>query len=520
MAGIKIALVEDVKSFLTGMKKSEDATDKFADSLDDLSRGGDDALDKLERSFRDVQQAGSKAGKDVGDDLNRGFDKAGEGAQEFEREAASTARESAASFDGSAESIGDAFQEVAANAFAGFGPAGAAAGLAAAVGLGIALQALTSADEKAREVYETSKELASTLRETGGDEAALADTLNSRWEEFAAILTNSGAGIKGLIGEEMTTAVDQIVTLLDAGTISAKQLDAAFRGQTGEARIRGLASVINDLAEADQKVIRSNQGLTPSQARVHTATVQLRGEFEKLLTQEEQANALNRALAESAGMTVDAYLNQVAATEKAAAVQEAYGDAIASAGEPVGVYEGILDRKNTAEQNAAQATADATEDATDSWEDYAKDVSVTVTDLIGEWERQAAAAQTFNDNLAIIAAAGGQALADELRAQGPEVAGAVADVLAHAGPTEQRDAIAAHANATGAEVGRGISTGLSSQQQTFSDAVNGFVAGIPVPSLTVPVKVDHAQAEKDLRDWINRGRSTVKVGVQHVPQAV
>jgi hypothetical protein len=89
-------------------------------------------------------------GDDVGKHMDDGFKKAGDGADDFKEEAGSTAREVAASFDGSADSIAGGFQELAANAFAGFGPAGAIAGLAAAAGIGV-LFAQIQADSEAAE---------------------------------------------------------------------------------------------------------------------------------------------------------------------------------------------------------------------------------------------------------------------------------------------------------------------------------------------------------------------------------
>lgn len=132
------------------------ALEKVADSLDDMARDGADAGEKLERSFREIADSAKKESKKVGDSFGdntkRGFQRAEGGLKDFKRESESTARESAASFDGSAQSIGDAFQEVSANAFSGFGPAGAVAGLAAAAGIGLVSSALITAQEDADEL--------------------------------------------------------------------------------------------------------------------------------------------------------------------------------------------------------------------------------------------------------------------------------------------------------------------------------------------------------------------------------
>ncbi|MGB3375325.1 MAG: hypothetical protein WBA87_09315, partial [Microbacterium sp.] len=93
-------------------------------------------------------------------DVKRGMRRAEDGVEEFKSEAASTAKEAAASFDGSAESIADAFQETAANAFAGFGPAGAAAGIAVAAGAGVIVEHFTKIKEAADEARESAFQMA------------------------------------------------------------------------------------------------------------------------------------------------------------------------------------------------------------------------------------------------------------------------------------------------------------------------------------------------------------------------
>lgn len=132
------------------------ALDDLADDTSDAGSDGARDIGKLESALKDVESASGKTGRSIGRDMDDGFDKAKRGANDFKDEANSSAREAAASFDGSAESIGETFQEVAANALAGFGPLGAAAGLAMAAGLGVGMQQL----EKFNEAVETSRETA------------------------------------------------------------------------------------------------------------------------------------------------------------------------------------------------------------------------------------------------------------------------------------------------------------------------------------------------------------------------
>ncbi|MEV8370139.1 hypothetical protein [Microbacterium sp. NPDC064584] len=149
---IKIKWLSDDDDATRGARRVRDSLADVADELE----GVDDEAKRTERTladtFDDVERDASRAGRKIGTDLDDGFRKASKGADEFKQEANSVARESAASFDDSAESIGDAFQEVAANAFGGFGPAGVAAGIAAAAGLGVAMQAITEQQEAADEL--------------------------------------------------------------------------------------------------------------------------------------------------------------------------------------------------------------------------------------------------------------------------------------------------------------------------------------------------------------------------------
>lgn len=148
----KLAKVDAGRDLERDLDKAQDATEDLKDELDDTR----DKLKKL-----------GFAAKDAGDDAKRGMQGAEDGVKEMGEEAQSTAKEAAASFDGSAESILDAFQEVAANAFAGFGPAGALAGLAIAAGIGIAVGKFQEAEEAAEELRQKAIEYADEAREAG-----------------------------------------------------------------------------------------------------------------------------------------------------------------------------------------------------------------------------------------------------------------------------------------------------------------------------------------------------------------
>lgn len=191
--GISIAIASDTTAFDRGVRQGiVDPLEQAVDVLDDVAKAGDTAGDKLDDAMRDAQRSTDglsdemrelkdriedatrksrdlgDAGKRAGADYDDGLDRAKDGVNEFRDEANSTAREAAASFDGSAESIGDAIQEVTANAFAGFGPVGAVAGLAAAAGIGLAMAGFEDVAQAQEESERRVDEWAQTFIDAGG----------------------------------------------------------------------------------------------------------------------------------------------------------------------------------------------------------------------------------------------------------------------------------------------------------------------------------------------------------------
>lgn len=164
---INIDLVADVKGVIKGTDRISDALDDVADDLKDLGKDGDKLEDKVSSAFKGMADNARKAGKDIGREVKDGTEKAGDGLKDMRDESVSTARESAASF-GSIEDAADSLQEILANAFAGFGPAGAAAGLAAAVGIGLAISAAQEAAETNNAAKEKAVEMIDAIAEAGG----------------------------------------------------------------------------------------------------------------------------------------------------------------------------------------------------------------------------------------------------------------------------------------------------------------------------------------------------------------
>lgn len=133
MAGITLNVFGNFRDFIRGTQDTSRALDKVADSLDDVAKDGAKDVERLERSFRDLTDTAKRETKDAGDSIKKNV---GGGLRDLKDEAGQSGREAAASFTGSFDDVGDFAQETLANGLAGFGPIGAAAGIAAAAGLG------------------------------------------------------------------------------------------------------------------------------------------------------------------------------------------------------------------------------------------------------------------------------------------------------------------------------------------------------------------------------------------------
>jgi len=188
---------DDIRDALKQMGVQADdarrAVDKLGDDFKDVGREGEKGVDKLEEALKDAQRETDRLGDDAddaGDKARRGMKRAEEGVKDFKEEAQQSARETAASFDGSFESIADLAQEVAANAFAGFGPAGAAAGIAAAAGLGVVVNQFEKIQEASDEALQSAFEFAYGIGSAfdAADKVAAVASWASDQEKFKQVL--------------------------------------------------------------------------------------------------------------------------------------------------------------------------------------------------------------------------------------------------------------------------------------------------------------------------------------------
>jgi len=271
MAGINIDADIQARGFIKGVDDMADALGELQDSVEEVQKDGDKSLEKLEKSFAEV----AKASRDAGDDVKKGFggstkeglrDAEG-GLKDFKEESVSTAKESAASFDGSAESIVDSFQEIAANAFVGFGAAGAIAGLAAAAGIGVASAAIVQAEEDSKEATARVQDFGNAIIDTGFSTASL-EKIN---ENLRLILGNADDAPKkfkdieeaakktGLKASTLALAYagneDAIDSMVDAATAAYKPIaeGAAALGVAVGEQGEAYADVVTELKKVQEE---------------------------------------------------------------------------------------------------------------------------------------------------------------------------------------------------------------------------------------------------------------------------
>lgn len=161
------------------LDKLDDGVDRAGKNLRDYADDARDAARKIKGAFDDIADASRKSTDDVDDDL----DDAKRGLDDFKDEAAGSGREAAASFGGGFDDITGFVQETAANAFSGFGPLGAAAGVAAAIGIGVITKAFGDAKESAEEARQSVSDWVQAFVDGLGEIQEA--TIQSKLQEFA-----------------------------------------------------------------------------------------------------------------------------------------------------------------------------------------------------------------------------------------------------------------------------------------------------------------------------------------------
>jgi predicted transcriptional regulator len=232
--------------------------------------------------------------------MDRGFDKAKKGADDFKQESGSTLRETAASISSLEDGLG-AVQEVAANAFAGFGPVGAGAGLVAALGFGLLLENLN----KQNEATELLKQRFADAYQTAAEEGRAYLDVQQILAEANDLSFNP----------ERVEEYNQAVK--DAKTLGLEANDVVLARSGDEEALQKVLDRTNDLRkEVDADFIRSRSTeaaeLLQVQGRYDTLGKVYGDNATKAQTAQERKNKLHEREREEAAKTKKALQDMVA----------------------------------------------------------------------------------------------------------------------------------------------------------------------------------------------------------------
>lgn len=399
-----------------------------------------------------------------------------DGVKEMGEEANSTAKEAAASFDGSAESIIDAFQEVAANAFAGFGPAGALAGLAIAAGIGIAVGEFQKAEEAAEELRQKAIEYADEAREAGVSTDA--------WVTSAARIVDR---IKEL---EETKSTDFRFFWQDDPSKLEKWTDALAEMGRGSDEVNQVLSASDDVLKDYTRSLEKSQDALMEEIQLRRETVDITNEAEVAKTQAlvDEYEAHQEVLDQLSEETdLRAQAQESSERQSAAGIDGALAQAEAE------------EEKAERIASAEQAVQDSVTSAYDSMRNAATEYATTEDGAldINRWltytQEHAAAVATYQSNLQSMRLSPDQwsnlmEMPEDARMQW------VAQFVAL--PEAARDPYAAALNDLG-------SSGGSSAAVAFDDSFN--------PDADVEISAETGKAEADLSDVSRDRTAEIKV---------
>lgn len=354
---ISISIASETRAFQKGVKDGIiEPLDGAIESIEDLGKAGDDTGEQLTDSMKDAQKKTELLGDeytdlkkkidDVGKQSKDSFkgmrdasDKAGEGVSELKDEAKSTAKEAAASFDGSAESIVDAFQEVSANAFAGFGPAGMVAGLAVAAGIGIATQAFQANEEQSKEAAQAISDFGLAIIESGQASAEI-DFVNANIKK---IITNAdGAGKK-------LKDIERLVSIYPSMAGDVGLLTQAYAGNK-DAIDLVIGKMKEEMVYRDRRLGRTTEQIMADQSMIEGLNVEV-SILEKIKTGVETAAAVEKGWIESGGEARQARKSEMDA------INQAYDDAAGNVTDFVNKETGLFDTKAYIESMQRRETA-------------------------------------------------------------------------------------------------------------------------------------------------------------------
>jgi ABC-type transporter Mla subunit MlaD len=442
---IDIAFTADTSKVVKETKNIGDALEKVADELEDtgkdakdldtkvsaafksMSKDADTAADKMDDSlsgtFRQMGQDAKRAGDDIGREVKSGTDKAGEGLEEMKAESAGTAREAAASF-GSIEDSADVLQEVLANAFAGFGPAGMAAGIAAAAGIGLLFSELQGSAEKINENKERMLNLAQTIRDNGG---VLTDAdYVTQMEEYGYAIQDTKEWWE-LFQADAVSGFEQLRDLAKETGMSTRDIFRAGFGNKDEAKktLDDVNKRLEELKGKKEALFNMNGSIISApEAEELSALERTKTLIEDNIRAQEDAAMVDRIRWEGLNSLTDATIDEAEALRNAG---ESKKEAAANEAELARYVQGTTEH--------FRDQADAIEEATDAikgsitsqldYMDSVDDLAKKLKDNSNAWDENTAKGR--ENQRAVIDVAGG---IEEMARAALDAGAPVADVTA------------------------------------------------------------------------------------------
>jgi hypothetical protein len=397
-----------------------DAGAKVAESaFEDLANEGNQTQRDLSKYLDKIGKEARAAGREV----DAGLDKGRQGLDDFKGEAHQSGRETAASFQGGFDDVTGFVQETAANAFGGFGKIGAAAGIAAAVGLGI----LTS---KLEETRQRLTELRQLFFDIGKDDA--------------------GSGIQGRI--------NKIADELGPDKLAQLRSDLRNTGTDADTFFKALAGDPTAGAAVRSQI----EGLQGFFSAPWDDTANSAFNLNKILELYKQSGAEG---ADALTLYKDVVVETGEASQDAAPQVDSLSASLKSAADAkhaenlAGISSGLRD------------VADASGEVAEA---VGKDGQVSISTVTKLLQEQTKAAKKHRANVQKALTEGGEAFAAWVSGQGAEVSQAYA-----AGSAKQRAALRAAFSANvGSAMGDGITAGLNAKKPAASAAASRIHAEI------------------------------------------
>lgn len=327
-----IKFLADVSDFIKGTDNVGESLEAIGDDLKDVAKVSDKALDsvgkdlqgvtkdaqtmdeKTEQAFKNMGQNAKDTGRKMGQDIQDGTDNAGQGLDELKDEAAGTATEMAASFS-SIEDLASGLQEVAANAFVGFGPAGMAAGLVAAAGIGLAISALQENADEINDNKQKMLDLAQVIRDNGG-------VLNEA--DYVQQMDDYGYAIQDtkewfeIFQDDAVSGFDKLKKASDATGLSARDIFKGGFGSISEAKstLDLVSKKLEQTKDKAEALYNLDGSIDPVNSTAITTLEDYKKQVEQNIRAQEVAAEIERQRKNSIQGTTQALKEDIEALEK------------------------------------------------------------------------------------------------------------------------------------------------------------------------------------------------------------